>query len=98
MPTERFRPPVEAFWRGLGYGVHWEGEELRGEHDLDGQRRGFVVRVRPVGSGATEVRCCLSIVGPPGPERPREVYEPSKLVTLLGQARARGFGAPAQET
>ena len=98
IPTERFRAPIEAFWRGLGYEVRWEGEELRGERDLDGQRREFAVRVRSVGSGASEVRCRLSFVGPPASLRPREVYQPSELVTLFGQALARGFGTPALET
>lgn len=96
-PAERFRAPVEMFWRGLGYTTNWQGEELQGERELDGQRRECSVHLRSIGPGVTEVRCRLVFVGTPSARRPHEVYRPTEVVTLLGQALARGFGAPASQ-
>ena len=95
MPTERFRMPIEMFWRGLGYEVGWQGEELRGHRVLDGQHREFTVRLRSPGAGSTEVACRLAFTGESTARRPGQVYAPSELVELLGQALARGFGTPA---
>lgn len=94
LPPVRFRAPIELFWKGLGYAVRWQGEELLGDRDLDGQHREFSVRIRTGGTRATVVECRLAFIGEPTARRTQEVYAPSELVGLLGQALARGFGPP----
>lgn len=98
LPVERFHPPIEMFWRGLNYVTRWAGEELRGEREMDGQRREFLVQIRSVGSGVVEVRCRLAYLGAPTTRRPQETYQPSDLVELFGKALARGFGPPTLAT
>ena len=94
IPAERFRAPIEMFWRGLGYEVAWSGSDLRGHRELDGQRREVAVTLRAAPGGGAEVLCRVRFIGSPPSRRPNEVYRPDELTRMLESALARGFGPP----
>jgi len=92
LPLDRYRGPIELFWRGLGYDAAWNGPTLNGSRDLNGQRREFAVEIGAPESGRVRVHCRVTFVGVPSSTRPGELLDPAQLAIKLGEALARGFG------
>jgi hypothetical protein len=91
-PVKSLHGPLEMFWRGLGYEVHWNGDALTGERTIDGQHRSFSSVIRQLTQGTIRLECVVRFTSPPQTRRENEIYEPERLADSLGEALARGFG------
>lgn len=96
-PLASFRGPLAAFWRGLGYQVAWEENELVGERELGGQHRQFRAGLAQPSDGTVEVHCSVRFTGAEVPAGGAEIATPQNLLAMLDGALARGFG-PASGT